>query len=137
MGLHKVASHYYYPGFHEPGTGLTVGINRGLWERIAVSDRRLIEDAAAAEYARSVAEFSANNAWCLRKLRQEGAITITRFDDSMIRAFLANSRDVVAQAGTGDELSRKIYASYQDFRTVIMDWSDIADRAYLNSRGLE
>ena len=54
----------------------------------------------------------------------------------MIRAFLANSREVVAQAGTGDELSRKIYASYQEFRTAIMDWSDVADRAYLNSRGL-
>jgi len=136
LGLHRVASHYYYPGFHEPGTGLTVGINRRLWESIAVSDRRLIEDAAAAEYARGVAEFSANNAWCLRKLREEGAVKIAKFDDSMIRAFLANSREVVAQAGTGDELSRKIYASYQEFRTAIMDWSDIADRAYLNSRGL-
>jgi TRAP-type mannitol/chloroaromatic compound transport system substrate-binding protein len=135
LGLHKVASHYYYPGFHEPGTGLSVGINRRLWGSIAASDRRLIEDAAAAEYARGVAEFSANNAWCLGKLREEGAVKIARFDDSMIRAFLANSKDVVAQAGTGDELSRKIYASYDAFRTAIMDWSDIADRAYLNSRG--
>ena len=137
LGLHKVASHYYYPGFHEPGTGLAVGINRRLWERIAVSDRRLIEAAAAAEYARGVAEFSANNAWCLRKLREEGAIKIAKFDESMIRAFLANSKDVVAQAGTGDELSRRIYASYRDFRTAIMDWSDIAERAYLNSRALQ
>ena len=137
LGLHQVASHYYYPGFHEPGTGLTIGFNRGVWERIAPSDRRLIEDAAAAEYARGVAEFSANNAWCLRKLRQEGAVKIAKFDDSMIRAFLAHSRDVVAQAGTGSELSRKIYASYQDFRKAIMDWSEIADRAYLNSRAIE
>lgn len=137
LGLHRVATHYYYPGFHEPGTGLSLGINRGLWDRIAASDRRLIEDAAAAEYARGVAEFSANNAWCLRKLREEGAVTIAKFDDPMIRAFLAHSRDVVAQAGTGDELSKKIYASYRDFRTAIMDWSDIAERAYLNSRRLE
>jgi TRAP-type mannitol/chloroaromatic compound transport system substrate-binding protein len=137
LGLHQVASHYYYPGFHEPGTGLTVGFNRGVWERIAPSDRRLIEDAAAAEYARGVAEFSANNAWCLRKLRDEGKVTIAPFDDAVIRAFLANSRDVVAQAGTGDDLSRKIHASYRDFRKAIMDWSDIAERAYLNSRALE
>jgi len=137
LGQHRVATHYYYPGFHEPGTGLSLEINRGLWDRIAASDRRLIEDAAAAEYARGVAEFSANNAWCLRKLREEGAVKIAKFDDPMIRAFLANSRDVVAQAGTGDELSKRIYASYGDFRTAIMDWSDIAERAYLNSRALE
>ncbi|MBS0526097.1 MAG: TRAP transporter substrate-binding protein [Proteobacteria bacterium] len=137
LGLHRVASHYYYPGFHEPGTGITVGINRAVWESFVPSDRRLIEDAAAAEYARGVAEFSANNAWSLLKLREEGAVKIAKFDDSMIRAFLANSRDVVAQTGAGDELSRKIYASYEVFRTAIIGWSDIAERAYLNSRGLE
>jgi TRAP-type mannitol/chloroaromatic compound transport system substrate-binding protein len=43
---------------------------------------------------------------------------------------------VVAEIGAGDELSRKIYASYQQFRASIMDWSDIAERAFLNSRRL-
>jgi TRAP-type mannitol/chloroaromatic compound transport system substrate-binding protein len=46
------------------------------------------------------------------------------------------SRDVVAEAGSGNDLSRKIYASYQQFRASIMDWSNISERAYLNSRGL-
>jgi hypothetical protein len=31
---------------------------------------------------------------------------------------------------------RKFYASYQQFRTSITDWSDIAERAFLNSRRL-
>ena len=30
----------------------------------------------------------------------------------------------------------KIYASFQQFRASIMDWSDIAERAFLNSRRL-
>jgi TRAP-type mannitol/chloroaromatic compound transport system substrate-binding protein len=136
LGLHKVASHYYYPGFHEPGTGLTVGINKRLWERLPVSDRRLIEDAAAAEYTRGVAEFSANNALWLRKLRDYGSVKIVKFDDSILKAFLKTSRDVVAEAGAGDDLSRKIYASYQQFQELIMGWSDISERAYLNSRSL-
>jgi TRAP-type mannitol/chloroaromatic compound transport system substrate-binding protein len=136
LGLHKAANYYYYPGFHEPGTGLTVGINKRLWESLAVSDRRLIDDAAAAEYARGVAEFSAKNALWLRKLRDESAVKIVKFDDAILKAFLATSKDVVAQAGLGDHVSRKIYASYQHFQELIMDWSDIAERAYLNSRGL-
>jgi hypothetical protein len=52
----------------------------------------------------------------------------------LLKAFLKISKDVVAEAGSGDELSRKIYASYQQFRASIMDWSDIAERAFLNSR---
>ena len=136
LGLHKLARYYYYPGFHEPGTGLALGINRTVWQKFDASDRRVIEDAAAAEYARSVAEFNANNAMWLRKLRDEGSVKILKLDDSLLKAFLEASKDVVAEAGSGDELSRKIYASYQQFRGSIVDWGDIAERAFLNGRAL-
>ena len=42
IGLHKAAGYYYYPGFHEPGTGFVVGINKGVWESFDASDRRVI-----------------------------------------------------------------------------------------------
>ena len=108
----------------------------GVWESFDASDRRLIEAVAAGEYAHSLAEFNANNALSLRKLRDEGTVKILKFDDSLLKAFLEISKDVVAAAGSGDDLSRKIYASYQQFRASIMDWSDISERAYLNSRSL-
>ena len=111
-------------------------INKGVWESLDASDRRIIEAVAAGEYARSLAEFNANNALSLRKLRDEGTVKILKFDDSLLKAFLAISKDVVAEIGSGDELSKKIYASYQQFRASIMDWSDIAERAFLNSRAL-
>jgi TRAP-type mannitol/chloroaromatic compound transport system substrate-binding protein len=136
MGLHEAAGYYYYPGFHEPGTGAALGINKGVWDSFDASDRRVIEAVAACEYARSTAEFNANNALWLRKLRDEGTVKILKFDDSLLKAFLKISKDVVAEAGSGDELSRKIYASYQQFRASIMDWSDIAERTFLNSRRL-
>src|SRR6202011_3542643 len=79
LGLHKVARYYYYPGFHEPGTGLTLGINRRLWESFDTSERQVVEDAAAAEYTRALAEFNANNALGLRQLRDQGTIKILEF----------------------------------------------------------
>ena len=136
LGLHKMASFYYFPGFHEPGTGMTLGINRLVWESLDGSDRRIVQDAAAAEYARSVAEFNANNAFALRRLKDEGSVKILKMDEPLLKAILQASKDVVAEAGSHDALSRKIYASYQAFRGVIVDWSDIAERAFLNSRAL-
>jgi TRAP-type mannitol/chloroaromatic compound transport system substrate-binding protein len=136
LGLHEAADYYYYPGFHEPGTNLAVGINKAVWESLAASDRRIIEAVAASEYARSLAEFNANNALSLRKLRAEGTVKILKFDDSLLKVFRAISEDVVAEIGSGNELSKKIYASYQQFRASIMDWSDIAEGAFLNSRRL-
>jgi TRAP-type mannitol/chloroaromatic compound transport system substrate-binding protein len=136
MGLHNAARYYYYPGFHEPGSAQAVGINRGVWDSFDATDRQVIEAVAASVYTLSVAEFNANNALSLRKLRDEGTVKILKFDDSVLKAFLAISKDVVAEIGDGDELSRKIYASYQSFRASIMDWSDIGERAFLNSRRL-
>ena len=73
LGLHTVASYYYYPGFHEPSAGQTLGINKRVWESFDTSERQLIEDAAAAEYARALAEFNANNALGLRQLRDKAS----------------------------------------------------------------
>jgi TRAP-type mannitol/chloroaromatic compound transport system substrate-binding protein len=136
MGLHKVAGYYYYPGFHEPGAAQAISINKGVWESFDVSDQRIIEAAAAAEYVRTLAEFNANNALSLRKLRDEGAVKVLKFDDSLLKAFFEISKDVIAEVGSGNELSKKIYASYQQFRASIMDWSDVASRAFMNSRRL-
>jgi TRAP-type mannitol/chloroaromatic compound transport system substrate-binding protein len=136
LGLHKVAGYYYYPGFHEPGTGSTLGINKRLWESFDASDRRLIEDATAAEYTRSLAEFDFNNALWLRRLRDEGNVKILKFDDSVLKELYRISKDVVAEAVSGDDLSKKIYTSYQQSFPLIMDWSHIAEGAVLNSRRL-
>ena len=136
IGLHKAVGYYYYPGFHEPGTNNSVGINKDVWESFDANDRRVIEAVGACEYARSLAEFNANNALSLRKLRDEGIVKIVKFDDSLLKAFLNLSKDVAAEFGAADDLSKKIYASYEQFRTSIMDWSDIAERAFLNARRL-
>ena len=100
------------------------------------SDRRLIEDAAAAEYARSLAEFNFNNALWLRRLRDESTVKTLKFDDSVLKELYRVSKDVVAEAGSGDDLSRKIFASYQQSFQLIADWSDIAEGAILHSRRL-
>jgi TRAP-type mannitol/chloroaromatic compound transport system substrate-binding protein len=136
LGLHKVAGYYYYPGFHEPGANQAVGINKRVWEGFDASGRQVFEAMAACEYARSLAEFNANNALSLRKLRDEGTVKILKFEDSLLKVFLKVSKDVVAEIGSGDGLSKKIYQSYEQFRGSIMDWTDISERAYLNSRSL-
>jgi TRAP-type mannitol/chloroaromatic compound transport system substrate-binding protein len=136
LGLNKAAAFYYYPAFHEPGSGFSLGINKAVWEGLDANDRQVFEAVAACEYARSLAEFNANNALWLRKLRDEGTVKILKFDDSLLKVMLTISKDVVAEIGSGDDLSKKIYQNYMQFRAAIMDWSDIAERAFLNSRRL-
>src|SRR6202043_1412914 len=86
LGLHKVSKYYYYPGFHEPGTAVTLGINKKLWDGLSADDRNAITVAANAEYTVSLAEFNANNAKSLAQIRQDTSIEIRKFDDSLLRA---------------------------------------------------
>jgi TRAP-type mannitol/chloroaromatic compound transport system substrate-binding protein len=137
LGLHEVANFYYYPGFHEPGTALTLGINKGVWESFSPSDRRLIEGIAAGEFARSLGEFNANNAIWLRRLRDLRTVQIRRFDDALLRNLLQHSREVVAEAGARDSHARLISENHGAFRASIRGWSDVAERAFLNARGLD
>jgi TRAP-type mannitol/chloroaromatic compound transport system substrate-binding protein len=109
----------------------TTPFNRRVWENFDNSDRQLIEMAAAAEYAVSLAEFNTNNAKSLGKLRAEGTVNIRKFDDEVLKTPAEISKDVVAEVGSGDELSRKIYRSYSDFGSLIRDWRDIAEGGYL------
>lgn len=134
MGLHEVAEHYYYPGWHEPTGAVSLGVNRQVWDSLDETDRRLIEVAAAGEYSASLAEFSARNADALGRLRAEGRVRLHRFDDEMMRSFAAIGTEVVAAAGAADPHARHVFASYTAFRRSIRDWSAVAQAAYLDAR---
>jgi TRAP-type mannitol/chloroaromatic compound transport system substrate-binding protein len=136
LGLDKAADYYYYPGFHEPGTSATLGINKKLWDGLAASDRALIETAAQAEFTRSLAQFNAENVKALKFLRPDPRIKITRFNDELIKVFGKLGKDVIADTAAKDPLTRKIADSYVDFLAGIMDWGELSETGYRNTRRL-
>jgi len=136
LGLDKAADYYYYPGFHEPGTSGTLGINKTLWDELSASRRALIETAAAAEVTRSLSQFNAENVKALRILREDKRIKILRFSDALIRETGRLSREVVADIAAKDPLTRKVYDSYTGFLAGIMDWGELSETGYRDTRRL-
>jgi TRAP-type mannitol/chloroaromatic compound transport system substrate-binding protein len=136
LGLSKVADYYYYPGFHEPGTPATLGINKTLWDSLTLSERTAIETAAAAELTRSLAQFNAENVAALKVLRAGERIKILRFSDELIRTFGKLSKQVLADAAAKDPLTRKVYDSYMAFLAGVMDWGELSETGYRDTRRL-
>jgi TRAP-type mannitol/chloroaromatic compound transport system substrate-binding protein len=136
LGLSNAADYYYFPGFHEPGTPATLGINKTLWDGLAASERVLIEVAAAAELTRSLAEFNAENAKWLKVLRADERIKILRFSDQLIKTFGKLSKEVLADTAAKDPLTRKVYDSYMAFLAGIMDWGELSETGYRDTRRL-
>jgi TRAP-type mannitol/chloroaromatic compound transport system substrate-binding protein len=136
LGLDKAADYYYYPGFHEPSSSDTLGINKPLWDGLTPPDRALIEAAAAAELTTSLAEFNAENVKALKILRADPRIKILRFNDELIRTFGRLSKEVLADTAAKDPLTRKVYDSYIAFLAGVMDWGELSETGYRDTRRL-
>ena len=52
----------------------------------------------------------------------------------MLTTFAEISSDVVAEIGAGDGGSQEIHQSYLAFRSLIREWSDLGEGAYLGIR---
>jgi TRAP-type mannitol/chloroaromatic compound transport system substrate-binding protein len=136
LGLHKAARYYYYPGFHEPGAGLSLALNKRVWDGLGTTHRAIIETAAAAENDRSLAEAVAHNAAALARLAEEREVELRKFDDTTLKALGKLSAEVLAEMGATDDLSRRIHASFSEFRKTAVPWADISERSFMNARAL-
>jgi TRAP-type mannitol/chloroaromatic compound transport system substrate-binding protein len=136
LGLNKVADYYYYPGFHEPGFNAALGINKTLWDGLTVAECALIEAAAQAETTRSLAEFNAENIKSLKVLRADPRIKMRRFNDDLIKTFGKLSKEVLADTAAKDALTRRVYDSYMAFLAGVMDWGELSETGYRDTRRL-
>lgn len=137
LGLHKAAKYYYYPGFHEPGAAISLAVSKKLWDSLGSTERSIIESAAAAENDRSLAEFNANNASSLATLVQDPAIQIRKVDDGILQTLGKLSGEVLADMSRKDDLARRVHESFLKFRTSVVGWGEISERAFLNARALK
>ncbi len=136
FGFYKVTKHYYYPGFHEPGTMLSLGVSKKFWDGLSDSDKALFEYCAQAENSYDLAEFNANNGAALNTLIQKHGVQLHEFSDEIFKAFGEASKDVLAKAGESSPMAKKIYKSFMDFKKRVQGWTEISDVAYANKRKL-
>jgi TRAP-type mannitol/chloroaromatic compound transport system substrate-binding protein len=136
FGFHKVVKHYHYPGFHEPGTTLSLGLRRALWEKMSKTDQAILEACAAAENTINLAEFNAHNAEALETLTTEDGVKLHEFSDEIFRKAGEAAKAVLAEAAASDPPTKKVHDSFLAFRKRIAAWSRISNQAYMNKRAL-
>ena len=134
FGFHRVVKNYYYPGFHEPGTSIVMGINKRLWDGLSESERTLIESACYAENNLTLAEFNTNNGSALRQLVDEHDVQLRRFPNSVLNEIGRISGEVVSEVGNSDALTKRVYESFLRSRKESIGWSRISDQSFWSAR---
>jgi TRAP-type mannitol/chloroaromatic compound transport system substrate-binding protein len=137
LGLHNATKYYYYPGFHEPGTALSLGINKDFWNSLSDEDRQVITTSAAAENCFSASDFNARNTAALRTMVERHDVKVQKFTDEILQALGEISGDVMAEISQKDPLTRRIYDSFIEFRRAAVLWGELSERGYLNARSLK
>lgn len=135
FGLYKAAKHYYYPGWHEPGTTLECFVNKKALEALPRDLQSIVLNASRVANQDMLAEYTARNNQALDTLVNKHKVDLRRFPDDVLDTLRKLSDEVVAEVGAKDEISKKVFASYRHFREQAKAWHDVSERAYLNARG--
>jgi TRAP-type mannitol/chloroaromatic compound transport system substrate-binding protein len=131
-GFQEITKFYYTAGFHEPGPGLSLAVNLGVFEELSPAHQKVIEQVSAASNLWTLSLFMQNNASALRRL-QQGGVKLLEFPESVWDAFGAASQEVYQQ-NMGDELYKKIFDSYTASMRDSAGWIERSEGAYTNQR---
>ncbi len=134
LGLYRVASLYYGPGFNKPnGTGECI-VSLKAWEAIDSEFKAIIAHACAAEASFALAEMERLNAEALAALTTTHKVQLRTFPNDLIAAARKTATGVLGELASRGERARKIHASYTAFRERTAAWSHISIKAVLDAR---
>ena len=131
LGLYRAAEHYYYPGWHEPGTVLELTINQRAWDSLPADLQAIVSSAAMAENVRMLSEMEQKNSAALQELKDRPKVKIHRFPDDVLAKLKILTDETLAEEAANDPEFKRIYEAYQSFRQQNDAWSDISENAYL------
>lgn len=134
MKFYEAAKYYYFPGMHEPGSMLALGMNKSFWEGLSKSDQLIIEAAAAMENDVMMAEYNAKNGAALTALIDEQGVELREFSDEIYDSFGEASAEVFEEVQAHSDLARRIHESFVKARDDVGGWAKIADSAYIAQR---
>lgn len=137
FGMHKVADHYYYPGFHEPGAALALGFNLDVWNSLTANQQELIRQLCDAEYIYSGAEYKVHNAEAQKTLAEQHGITPRAFPKDVIRELKRISAEVLAEVASQDNITRRVYESAMAAKAKYQAYEETAEQAFIEARRLD
>jgi TRAP-type mannitol/chloroaromatic compound transport system substrate-binding protein len=134
LGFYREAPFYYAPGLHEPGALLALGVSRRVWDRLSPLHQQVIRTACQDVTLTSFAEFCWRNAEFLGILEREHGVTVRAFPDDVLTAAARVSREMWAEAGSSDDLGRRIYENWLAAFRQMRPWMEDVECRYVSLR---
>jgi len=133
MGFHKIAP-YYYTGWHEPGTELQFLVNKRTWKKLPADLQEILRvamrTAAYDMYAQSYHESALNLEEIEKNYKK---VQIKSFPEEVMTAMRKANDELLAEKAAQDPMAKEILDSQANYMKKVRRWTEISDKAYLNS----
>jgi len=134
FGFHREAKFYYWPGIHEPGAQLGVGVNLDLWNELSLQERAIIRGACHQANHLSIAEYMHHSGTALDQLINDHGVQLRKLPDDVLAALARETRVVLEETARQDDITRRIFESYKASLERSQNWGRISDEAYMSAR---
>jgi TRAP-type mannitol/chloroaromatic compound transport system substrate-binding protein len=129
LGFHRVARYYYYPGWWEPGPGLSTYVNRAAWDGLPKTYQEALRTAADAAHVAMQSRYDALNPAAWGRLLEAG-VEVRRFPRDLLEAARRATTELMEEQASADAGYRKIYEAWKSFREASYGWFGAAELAY-------
>jgi TRAP-type mannitol/chloroaromatic compound transport system substrate-binding protein len=126
LGFHKVAPHYYYPGWWEGGPQLDLIVNLQAWQALPGEYQAILVAASTEAHVHMMAKYDAVNTQAMKRLIAHG-VKLHPYPPEVLRAaYLASAAYYEETAATNPRF-RRVYGSMRAFRNEIVPWHSLSD----------
>jgi TRAP-type mannitol/chloroaromatic compound transport system substrate-binding protein len=124
FGFDKAAGHYYFPGWHQQSSLITLLFNTKVWEGLSEAQRGQVEAVCGDNIRESMADGEVQQVKALQEIKAKG-IAINTFPPAVMQALKAAWDNVVQQENAANPEFKKAWDSYAAFRESYAAWKDL------------
>ena len=125
LGFYQVASHYYFPGWHQQSTMFDLMINLDLWNGLTDTQRAQIESVCGDNVRFGLAEGEAIQFAALQELQSDHGVTVHRWPQEVLDELNGAWGEVIAELEADNENFAKVWASLSEFRENYKVWGEL------------
>jgi TRAP-type mannitol/chloroaromatic compound transport system substrate-binding protein len=120
-GFEKAAGHYYFPGWHQQSSLITMLVNMKVWEGMTDAQRAMINNVCGDNIRDSLAEGEVQQVQALQEIRQRG-VKVHTLPKPIMDALKVSWIQVVKEESAANPEFKKVWESFHAFRKSYAEW---------------
>jgi len=137
MGFPQVAD-YYYTGWHEPATELQFLVNKKKFEKLPEDLQAILVSAMKlAAYDMTTHSYHESAVNWATMTKDYPNLKVRTFPDDVLQAMRKANEEILAEKSAEDPLAKEIIDSQNAYLRISRKWTEISDKAYIDSIPLD